>query len=86
MLIKAHTGTRRRGRAGAEDGHQDRRLPTAAACFFNFELPKYSSKAIAKERILFAISSDNVLFNAEETGEQQDQPPPYPGSPPSDGY
>jgi other hect domain ubiquitin protein ligase E3 len=40
-------------------------LPKADTCFFNFELPNYSSKEAMKKRILFAISFDNVSLNAE---------------------
>mgnify|MGYP003907706613 CR=1 FL=1 len=44
----------------------DQRLPKADTCFFNFELPSYSSKAVMKRQILFAISFDNVSLNAEQ--------------------
>lgn len=44
----------------------DQRLPKADTCFFNFELPAYSSKAAMKRQILFAISFDNVSLNAEQ--------------------
>ena len=44
----------------------DQRLPKADTCFFNFELPKYSSKEAMKRQILFAISFDNVSLNAEQ--------------------
>lgn len=46
-------------------GSLDQRLPKADTCFFNFELPKYSSKAIMRAQIMFAISFDNVSLNAE---------------------
>lgn len=45
---------------------KDQRLPKADTCFFNFELPAYSSKEIMKQKILFAISFDNVSLNAEQ--------------------
>ena len=44
----------------------DQRLPKADTCFFNFELPSYSSKAVMKRQIMFAISFDNVSLNAEQ--------------------
>ena len=49
-----------------ESGNKDQRLPKADTCFFNFELPKYSSKEAMKKQILFAISFDNVGLNAEQ--------------------
>lgn len=49
-----------------ESGNKDQRLPKADTCFFNFELPKYSSKAAMKRQVLFAISFDNVSLNAEQ--------------------
>merc|ERR1712062_210154 len=33
----------------------DKWLPTAHTCFFQLDLPAYTSKAICKERVLFAI-------------------------------
>ena len=52
---------------GSNDGTSgDQRLPKADTCFFNFELPKYSSKEVMKRQIIFAISFDNVSLNAEQ--------------------
>jgi len=40
------------------ESDSDRRLPTAQTCFNIFRLPKYSSKAIMKEKLLYAIHSN----------------------------
>ena len=50
----------------AKSGSQDQRLPKADTCFFNFELPSYSTKEVMKRQIMFAISFDNVSLNAEQ--------------------
>jgi len=44
---------------------QDLRLPRADTCFFNFELPRYSSKEVMKKKILKALHMDNMSLNAE---------------------
>jgi other hect domain ubiquitin protein ligase E3 len=46
--------------------HGDGALPKADTCFFNFELPDYSSKEIMKQRILLAIHTDSDSMNAED--------------------
>jgi hypothetical protein len=46
--------------------HGDGALPKADTCFFNFELPNYSSKEIMKQRILLAINTDCDSMNAED--------------------
>ena len=48
------------------NGSQDGLLPRADTCFFNFELPNYSTFEIMKERILLAIHTDSDSMNAEE--------------------
>lgn len=48
------------------EGNQDGILPRADTCFFNFELPNYSTKEIMKEKILLAIHTDSDSMNAEE--------------------
>lgn len=53
-------------------GNQDLRLPRADTCFFNFELPKYSSKEVMKKKMLSAMSLDNMSLNAEEENVQMD--------------
>lgn len=45
--------------------HGDGALPKADTCFFNLELPDYSSKEIMKQRILLAIYTDSDSMNAE---------------------
>lgn len=55
-----------RGCSCARDGHSDGRLPRADTCFFNFEWPKYSSKEVARQQLLLAISADNKTLNAEQ--------------------
>ena len=48
------------------EGTQDGLLPRADTCFFNFELPNYSTLEIMKEKILLAIHTDSDSMNAEE--------------------
>lgn len=43
----------------------DGALPKADTCFFNLELPDYSSKEVMKQRILLAIHTDSDSMNAE---------------------
>lgn len=50
----------------ANQANQDQALPKADTCFFNIELPDYSTKAIMKEKILLAVNLDNVSINADE--------------------
>ena len=40
----------------AKEFSQDKFLPEASTCFFQLNLPEYSSKMIMKERLLFAIT------------------------------
>lgn len=44
----------------------DKALPKADTCFFNLELPDYSTYDIARERLLLAINTDCDSMNAEE--------------------
>lgn len=53
-------------------GSQDGLLPRADTCFFNFELPNYSSKEIMKEKILLAIHTDCDSMNAEQAHSEHD--------------
>ena len=46
--------------------HGDGALPKADTCFFNLELPNYSTKERMKERILLAIHTDCDSMNAED--------------------
>jgi other hect domain ubiquitin protein ligase E3 len=43
----------------------DGALIKADTCFFNLELPDYSSKEVMKQRILLAIHTDSDSLNAE---------------------
>ena len=43
----------------------DLALPRADTCFFNLELPAYSSKAVMREKLLYAINTA-VSMNADE--------------------
>jgi len=47
------------------ESHKDGALPKADTCFFNLELPNYSSRSILKERLLIAINTDCDSMNAE---------------------
>lgn len=46
--------------------NQDQALPKADTCFFNIELPDYSTKAIMREKVMLAVNLDNVSINADE--------------------
>ena len=50
--------------------NQDQALPKADTCFFNIELPDYSTKAIMKEKILLAVNLNNVSINADENNNE----------------
>lgn len=43
----------------------DKYLPRADTCFFNLELPNYSSKEVLKKQLLLAISFDNSAIDAD---------------------
>jgi len=45
---------------------QDRALPKADTCFFNLELPRYSTKQILKDKLLLAINTDCDSINADQ--------------------
>jgi len=49
----------------ANSRNQDQALPKADTCFFNIDLPDYSSKAIMREKILLAVNLDSVSINAD---------------------
>ncbi len=46
----------------------DQRLPRADTCFFNVELPAYSSTEVAMARLRTAISTDVVGLNGDDLG------------------
>ena len=45
-------------KASTKSGNPDMLLPTADTCFFNVELPKYSSFEVMKHQLDIALSSD----------------------------
>ena len=47
-------------------GNPDDPLPKADTCFFNLEIPNYSSAEIMREKILIAITTDCDSMNAED--------------------
>jgi hypothetical protein len=56
----------------AESSAEDARLPTSHTCFFSLHLPKYSSEAILRKRLLYAISNCVAL----DADYRLDAPPP----------
>lgn len=52
----------------------DQALPKADTCFFNIELPKYSTKSIMKERVLLAVNLDSTSINADRNMMPDDNP------------
>ena len=52
----------------------DQSLPKADTCFFNIELPNYSTKEIMKSKLLLAINMDCVSINADENFNPYDKP------------
>lgn len=50
----------------ANNRNQDQALPKADTCFFNIELPDYSTKTIMRDKLLLAVNLDNVSINADE--------------------
>jgi other hect domain ubiquitin protein ligase E3 len=51
----------------------DGALPKADTCFFNLELPEYSSKEIMRDRIRFAILTDCESMNADNPVSEQQE-------------
>jgi len=49
-----------------KEDQKDHALPKSDTCFFNLQLPSYSSKKILKERLLLAINTDCDSLNAED--------------------
>lgn len=47
------------------DKYGDGALPKADTCFFNLEIPDYSSRDVFKERLKFAIYADCDSMNAD---------------------
>lgn len=44
---------------------EDLSLPKADTCFFNIELPNYSTKEVLRQKLLLAINMDCVSINAD---------------------
>lgn len=51
--------------------HKDGSLPKADTCFFNLELPDYSTKEVLKERLRYAILTDCESMNADNPVSEQ---------------
>lgn len=54
--------------------NNDQSLPKADTCFFNIELPNYSTKQIMKSKLLLAINMDCVSINADDNFNPDDNP------------
>ena len=52
--------------------NQDMVCPKADTCFFNIELPDYTTKARMKEMVLLAVNMDNTSINADENMYNED--------------
>lgn len=53
-----------------DSSQPDKQLPRADTCFFNIELPDYSSVEIMRNKIMLAIYTDCDSMNAEERHEE----------------
>ncbi len=62
--------TRMLVRASTAPGPPDARFPRADTCFFNVEMPRFSSEAILREKLLYALQT--TTMNADEA--PQDEP------------
>jgi other hect domain ubiquitin protein ligase E3 len=65
------TNTRLMLKPSMMEGNVDGRLPKADTCFFNLELPNYSSKEVMKRQLRFAITADCDSMNADEPVSEQ---------------
>jgi len=65
------TSTRLMLKPSMMEGNVDGRLPKADTCFFNLELPNYSSKEVMKRQLRFAITADCDSMNADEPVSEQ---------------
>ena len=54
----------------SENKNQDQSLPKADTCFFNIELPDYSTKEIMQKKVMLAVNLDNVSINADEVNSE----------------
>jgi len=71
MLIKPFMGTT----------DPDQAFPKADTCFFNLMLPEYTSPKILREKLIFAVSTDDRSMNADNP-----QPTTSTRRPPNDSY
>ena len=63
-----------------DGSHGDNALPKADTCFFNLQLPNYSSQSILKQKLLLAIYFDCDSMNAENAAVQDlNEPEAYDG-------
>jgi hypothetical protein len=51
--------------------HPDRYLPVAHTCFFSIDLPGYSSKAVLKAKLLYAITHCQAIDADDTTAARQ---------------
>ena len=65
------TNTRLMLKPSMMEGNVDGRLPKADTCFFNLELPNYSSKEVMKRQLRFALTADCDSMNADEPVSEQ---------------
>lgn len=56
----------KKGQESRSQKEEDMILPHASTCFFNLQLPKYSSLEVMRKKILQAINLDCISMNAEE--------------------
>jgi hypothetical protein len=64
-----HTHTRMLIKASVGGGPPDSRFPKADTCFFNLELPQFSSETVMREKLLYAMQT--TTMNADEEQLQQ---------------
>ena len=67
------TNTRLMLKPSMVSDHKDGALPKADTCFFNLELPEYSSKLIMKERLRYAFLADCESMNADNPVNEQNE-------------
>eukprot|EP01083_Nonionella_stella_P254505 874454_1 len=73
-FIVTHTRFMIKPSSSSKTSNQNMLLPKADTCFFNLELPKYSSKQTLRERLLLAITM-SLSMNGDDpqSREEQDQ-------------
>eukprot|EP00455_Lapot_gusevi_P024213 TRINITY_DN2513_c0_g1_i3.p1 TRINITY_DN2513_c0_g1~~TRINITY_DN2513_c0_g1_i3.p1 ORF type:complete len:153 (-),score=46.11 TRINITY_DN2513_c0_g1_i3:70-528(-) len=68
--FNAHPKIRLLIKASREKGNPDAALPHADTCFFNLELPAYSSEQIMRERLSSVINVDWGMSGDDDPGMQ----------------